>query len=71
MDPEDRVRYLKHEEGVLENEGSAPLLNLRLVRLDGAALDVELKAIPFNHEMERGTHIILRETTGREGMPAE
>lgn len=50
---------------MLESGNPAPLIEERIVRLDGSFLDVETAAIPFMHAGKRSIQVIMRDITER------
>jgi len=50
---------------------TAPLIEERIVRLDGRAVDVEALAAPFPYQGANAIHVILRDISGRKQAEAE
>lgn len=50
---------------MLESGNPAPLIEERIVRLDGSFLDAESAAIPFMHAGKRSIQVIMRDITER------
>lgn len=55
----DRIRQLR------EHGAAVPLIEERIVRLDGSTVDVEVTAAPFPDQGTRAIHVVLRDITER------
>jgi PAS domain S-box-containing protein len=60
-------RYQQMREGGTE----APLLEMKLLRLDGKSIDVEVTAIPFASDEKPSLHVVFRDLTKRKRVEKE
>jgi len=50
---------------ITDNKNNAPLIEEKLVRLDGVVIDAEVAAIPFNYNEGNAVQVIFRDITER------
>src|SRR6266540_3123168 len=62
--PDSRPLVLERLQRLREGR-HAPLIGERFVRLDGRAVEVEVAAIPFQHEGETAVQVVARDVTDR------
>lgn len=65
LHPECKTDVARRIRELLEQTRDFPFVEERLVRADGAALDVDMMAFPFFHEGKYLVHLIVRDITAR------
>ncbi|MEK7407367.1 MAG: ATP-binding protein, partial [Acidobacteriota bacterium] len=63
--PSSREAVAQLLEQLDESQGDAPLLEQRLLRLDGTPMDIEVTAMPFFYEGREAAQVIVRDVTER------
>jgi two-component system sporulation sensor kinase A len=65
IDPRDRERAVERTKILVEARRPVPLTEMRLQRIDGRPLVVEIQAVPFDHEGRSAVLAVARDITMR------
>ena len=65
IDPRDRERAAERTKVLVDARRQVPLTEMRLQRIDGRPLVVEIQAVPFDHEGRPGVLAVARDITMR------
>jgi PAS domain S-box-containing protein len=65
VDPRDRERAVERTKILVEARRQVPLTEMRLQRIDGRPLAVEIQAVPFDHEGRPAVLAVARDITMR------
>jgi PAS domain S-box-containing protein len=65
IDPRDRDRAAERTKLLVDARRQVPLTEMRLQRIDGRPLVVEIQAVPFDHEGRPGVLAVARDITMR------
>jgi two-component system cell cycle sensor histidine kinase/response regulator CckA len=63
--PDYREIVAERERRLTEEKREVPLVEEKLIRLDGVVIDAEVSSIPFNYQGRPGAQVVIRDITER------